>query len=91
MTAASSGCEAFSGPLDRTPPYETDYIEKESQKLGIALPATAAVACSKLAGLGDADKIQTGIEYLRNHDEEVTIIKADRTVANGSWNAVQLE
>jgi len=64
---------------------------KKVENFGVTLPATAAVACSKLAGLEDADKIQTGIEYLRDHDEEVAIIKAGRTITNRAWNIVQLE
>lgn len=64
---------------------------KVVENFGVTLPAAVVIACSKLAELENADKIQTSIEYLRDHDEEVATIEADRTVVNRTWNAVQLE
>ena len=64
---------------------------KKVENFGVTLPVAVVIACPKLAGLEDADKIQTGIEYLRDHDKEAAIIKADRTIANRAWNTVQLE
>jgi len=70
---------------------ESSSWRKKVENFGTTLPATVVIACSNLAKLEDADRIQTGIEYLRDHDKEVAIIKADRTIANQAWNTVQLE